>query len=83
MLKINHQFTHALGSKDSLEAKNIIAVILDIAKRLNFDVIAEGVETQQQADILLSLGCAKAQGFYYYFPMPIEDVHKLLQAQKL
>ena len=48
-------------------------------RALGIDMIAEGVETKEQADFLVNNGCIYAQGFYYYRPMPIEDFVLLLE----
>ena len=42
-------------------------------------MIAECVETKEQADFLKENGCMYAQGYYYYKPMPIEEFAKLLE----
>lgn len=50
--------------------KKIIQSIVMMAKTLGLHVLAEGVETKEQADFLTSIGCDKQQGFYYAKPMP-------------
>ena len=47
--------------------------------RLNVNVIAEGVETIEQQDFLISNGFTKAQGFLYYKPMPLSEFDALLK----
>jgi EAL domain-containing protein (putative c-di-GMP-specific phosphodiesterase class I) len=42
-------------------------------------MIAEGVETVEQADFLRSKGCAEMQGYYFYKPMPVQDYEKILR----
>ena len=59
----------------------IISSVVNMAKWLNTPVIAEGVETKDQADYMLSIGCELIQGFYYSRPLPTEEFHKLT-AQK-
>ncbi len=54
----------------------VIRLILELAKTLGMKVIAEGVETQEQADLLLSLGCRYAQGYFYGRPEPAENFLK-------
>ena len=51
----------------------------NLANELGIDMIAEGVETKEQADFLKENGCMYAQGYYYYKPMPIEEFAKLLE----
>ena len=47
--------------------------IIDMAHNLGFGVVAEGVETKEQLDFLLELGCDHFQGYYFYRPMPPEE----------
>jgi diguanylate cyclase len=49
-----------------------------MAKGLNMRLIAEGVETQQQAEVLLAQGCHVMQGFLYSRPIPYEQMTELL-----
>ena len=51
----------------------VIRCIIQLAKTLQLGVIAEGVENEEQADLLQSLGCRFAQGFYYSKPAPAEE----------
>ena len=44
------------------------------------DVIAEGVEQEDQASRLIELGCVTAQGFYYSKPIPAEELEQLLES---
>jgi EAL domain-containing protein (putative c-di-GMP-specific phosphodiesterase class I) len=46
-------------------------------------MIAEGVENEQQLELLKSWGCRSAQGFYFAKPMPTEDVTPLLRRGKI
>lgn len=59
--------------------KIIIGSIIDIANKLNIDVICEGVETQEQADFLLKIGCNSAQGYLYSQPMPKLEFEAMLK----
>ena len=47
--------------------------IIDMAHNLGFGVVAEGVETKEQLDFLMELGCDHFQGYYFYRPMPPEE----------
>ena len=58
----------------SAEDRTIVEAIVNMAAGLQIDVVAEGVETIEQADTLMRLGCLHAQGFYYARPMPADDV---------
>lgn len=61
------------GLENNVKAQAIIQSIVDICRRMDIQLIAEGVETQEQADTLLKLGCASAQGFLYSRPVPVEE----------
>ena len=71
-LKLDRSFlTNEMPDKRHME---IIKFIINLAHTLEIDVIAEGVETQEQADLLLSLGCQYAQGYFYARPQPAEEL---------
>ena len=67
-IKIDRSFINRAHLNESDEI--ILGSIINMAKRLAIDVICEGVETQEQADFLLKLGCTNAQGFLYSKPLP-------------
>lgn len=58
----------------------IIASVIRMAKWLELDVVAEGVETEEQADFLGSIGCDLIQGFLYSAPIPEAEYRQLLDA---
>lgn len=68
-VKIDGSFIGGLDSCDANQA--ITGAIIDIARKLSLDVVAEGVEEQQSADKLLSMGCVKAQGYLYSKPFEL------------
>lgn len=75
-VKIDKTFVDDIATdKGRILLKNVIQMI----RALGIDMIAEGVETKEQADFLVNNGCIYAQGFYYYRPMPIEDFVLLLE----
>jgi diguanylate cyclase (GGDEF)-like protein/PAS domain S-box-containing protein len=61
----------------------IVQAAIGLARLLGIDMIAEGVETEQQLELLKSWGCRSAQGFYFAKPMPTEDVTPLLRQGKI
>jgi len=67
-LKIDRSFVRDLGSRDS-GSLDIVKAILELARSLNLDVIAEGVETEAQARRLSELGCNYLQGFFFSKPV--------------
>lgn len=56
----------------------IAGTIISMAQTLGIDVVAEGVETQDQRDFLLARGCSRAQGHYYWAAMPPADLESLI-----
>jgi EAL domain-containing protein (putative c-di-GMP-specific phosphodiesterase class I) len=66
-LKIDRSFVN--GLTDGADTSPLVDVILTMAKRLNLEVIAEGVETQAQMDLLVDLGCVNFQGYYFGYPV--------------
>jgi EAL domain-containing protein (putative c-di-GMP-specific phosphodiesterase class I) len=58
--------------------EEIIKTIIVLARIMELDVIAEGVETQQKESFLTQLKCDEIQGYYYYKPMPAKEVEGLL-----
>ncbi len=61
------------GEDHTDRGKVIISSVVKMTRELGFDIIAEGVETKDQADTLASMGCSVIQGFYYARPMPEDD----------
>lgn len=70
VLKIDQEFIQGLGHDPKTTA--IVQFLLNLALRLDVEVIAEGVETEKQEATLRELGCAMAQGFYFSEPVPPE-----------
>ncbi len=66
-LKIDKSFV--AGLPHSSESRSIIATIIALAERLGMSVVAEGVETEAQAEALRQLGCTAGQGFLYGRPL--------------
>ena len=60
----------------------ITTAILDLARSLELEVTAEGVETVGQRDALIELGCKRAQGYLFARPMPAEDLVRHLMQQQ-
>jgi diguanylate cyclase (GGDEF)-like protein/PAS domain S-box-containing protein len=75
-LKIDRSFVRDLVTDTSDLA--IVSAIIAIARHLQIQVIAEGIEGYQQAEILQRLGCAVGQGFLFARPMPAEQCVELL-----
>ena len=77
-LKIDRAFIKDLPGED---CEAIAALIISLGARLGLKTIAEGVETQAQADYLSELGCDEVQGFMYAKPMPEKELITYLQAK--
>lgn len=71
-LKIDRSFVSGLGVRQ--ESDRICQAIIQLAFALSIDVIAEGVETAEQAKILKEMGCKFAQGFLFAKPMPAGEL---------
>lgn len=75
-LKIDRSFVTDLPTSHTDRA--IVAATLELARALELTVTAEGVETQEQRDVLIELGCPSAQGYLLGRPMPAKDFAALL-----
>jgi diguanylate cyclase (GGDEF)-like protein/PAS domain S-box-containing protein len=78
-LKIAGSFVEGLraGSVESVDAR-IVTALVSLAHTLKLDVVAEGVETGEQAELLRQIGADSAQGWLYAKPGPPEDVERWL-----
>lgn len=76
-LKIDKAFIQ--GIPDDKNDVAITEAIIAMAQKLDMQVIAEGVETQEQLDFLRTRCCDEVQGYYYFKPMPTDQVQALLQ----
>ena len=77
-LKVDRSFIRDLGQ--TADALAIVEAILGLSRGLRLPVVAEGVETEIQADILRSCGCDQLQGYLLGHPMPIEGFVQLVGA---
>jgi EAL domain-containing protein (putative c-di-GMP-specific phosphodiesterase class I) len=76
-MKLDRQFINDLTS-DS-RAVVMTGTIISMAAGLSFGVVAEGVETREQLQVLTGLGCMIAQGYYFCRPLPAEQIPPLAQ----
>ncbi len=67
-LKIDRSFVRDIATDPSDHA--IVSAIVAMARSLNIQVVAEGIETWQQLEILRNMGCTYAQGFLFAKPVP-------------
>ncbi len=76
-IKIDRSFVQDLATDQSDKA--IVRTILAMANSLSLDIIAEGVEHEEQRQLLLRKGCANYQGYLLGRPMPIDQFEQLLK----
>lgn len=79
VLKTDLKFLSATGIESRKE--HILDSVIRMAHGMDMFVIAEGVETKEQADYLQSLKCDQMQGYYFSRPIPVEDFEKLVYAE--
>ena len=78
-LKIDRAFIKDIPQNDS---GAIAELVISLARHLGRKTIAEGVETQEQSDFLLKMGCDEVQGYLYAKPMPSNELIKFLSNYK-
>ncbi len=76
-LKIDQAFIRDMA-RDATDAA-IVSAIMGIARSLRLSVVAEGVETPEQAECLAQLGCDTAQGFHFSRPLPPAEARRVLE----
>jgi diguanylate cyclase (GGDEF)-like protein/PAS domain S-box-containing protein len=79
LIKIDRQFVRDLEQRNDSIA--IVRAVIGLAHGLSLPVVAEGVETAQQRDLLIKEGCDELQGFFIGHPLPIERYAELTGAQ--
>jgi diguanylate cyclase (GGDEF)-like protein len=80
-LKIDKTFITSLTPTDGTDSsENIVQAVIQLAHGLNFTVVAEGVETEEQRDKLEQLGCDCLQGYLLGQPMPAGEFEALLKS---
>jgi diguanylate cyclase (GGDEF)-like protein/PAS domain S-box-containing protein len=77
-LKIDRSFVRGLGEDE--EDTAIVHMIIELAHTLGLEVVAEGVEREEQARLLRDMGCDMAQGYHFAKPLPPEGIPALLSS---
>ncbi len=78
ILKIDHVFLADICHDPAVAA--VVTAITELAHDLGLGVVAEGVETQEQRDLVVAIGCEAAQGFFYARPASANEMEKQLGA---
>lgn len=76
VIKIDRGFLQDFMASE--RGQKIVQHTVQMTRAIGLDLVAEGVETREQAIFLRDCGCDTAQGFYYAKPMPLEDFNKRL-----
>lgn len=79
VLKLDMRFLE--GVENTSRGGNIIESVIRMAKWINMSVIAEGVETIEQANYLTSIGCSYIQGYLYSKPLPVAQYEQFAQTK--
>lgn len=74
ILKIDMMFLNE--TKDEIRARTILQTIINLSYQLGMPSVTEGVETAEQFDMLVEMGCRMFQGFYFARPMSLDDFEK-------
>ncbi|MEL6381339.1 MAG: bifunctional diguanylate cyclase/phosphodiesterase, partial [Cyanobacteria bacterium J06626_18] len=78
-LKIDRSFVSRM--EDSSEDREIVQTIIDLGRKLDMNLVAEGISSSQQLTLLKAAGCHLGQGYYFSKPMPAEEITALLEKQ--
>ena len=79
VVKIDRNFISDLEQQD--KDKAIVSAIVGMAEAFALDVVAEGIESAEQATLLAELGCRYGQGFWFSRPIPVADLEVTLSRQ--
>jgi EAL domain-containing protein (putative c-di-GMP-specific phosphodiesterase class I) len=77
VLKIDRSFIARMTEGD--QPLQIVRTIVELARVMGMDVVAEGIETREQYNLLRQLGCRYGQGFLFARPAPAETVSRMLR----
>ena len=77
VIKMDQGFLRDFIGSD--RGKRIVEHTIQMSRDIGLDMVAEGVETKEQAMFLKECGCDTAQGYYYAKPMALEEFNKLMR----
>jgi diguanylate cyclase (GGDEF)-like protein len=80
-LKIDRSFVSEMDADD--EKRQIVEVVIMLARTLGLEVVAEGAETSAEVGALLAMGSDFVQGYYYYHPMNVSEIAVILSRQNM
>lgn len=80
MLKLDMKF---IAQSNDIKGGKILSSVVRMAHWLRIPVLAEGIETKEQADYLKSIGCLLMQGYYFARPMPVEQFEEILRSDSV
>lgn len=80
VIKLDKKFMENMMVSD--KGRLILEQVVSMANKLDLGLLAEGVETKEQVELLQSIGCDQVQGYYYAKPMPEEEFFELLGGKK-
>jgi EAL domain-containing protein (putative c-di-GMP-specific phosphodiesterase class I) len=76
LLKIDKSFVGGMEQRE--ENRKLVHAMINLAHNLNLEVVAEGVETREQLDLLRGFGCDQVQGFLISKPLPLPELVEYL-----
>lgn len=76
LLKIDRSFVQRLQHGE--QPLQITRTILELARVLKMDVVAEGIETEEQMQLLKKMGCRFGQGYFFSKPLPVSQIEEML-----
>lgn len=80
VIKLDKKFMENMMVSE--KGRLILEYVVAMADKLGLELLAEGVETEEQVKLLRKIGCDNVQGYYYAKPMPVEDFFELLQKDR-
>ncbi len=73
IIKLDKTIVQPAFCEDDQNARTVLECSVDMAKRIGAKLVAEGVESEECANGIISLGCDYIQGYYYSKPLPLDD----------
>jgi EAL domain-containing protein (putative c-di-GMP-specific phosphodiesterase class I) len=70
MVKLDKDFSRTVSENDTQE---LVKFVVSICENMELDMLAEGIETQEQQETFLKLGCDKGQGYFHHRPQFLEE----------